>query len=25
MGKFHDGSGEEFKPLGGRPLHVEGY
>ena len=25
MGKFHDGSGEEFKPLGGRPLHVEGH
>ena len=24
MGKFHDGSGEEFSPLGGRPLHVEG-
>tara|TARA_A200000159_G_scaffold140354_1_gene142500 strand:+ start:1347 stop:3353 length:2007 start_codon:yes stop_codon:yes gene_type:complete len=25
MGKFHDGSGEEFSPLGGRPLHVEGH
>ena len=25
MGKFHDGSGEEFTPLGGRPLHVEGH
>ena len=25
MGKFHDGSGQEFKPLGGRPLHVEGH
>ena len=25
MGKFHDGSGEEFKPLGGRSLHVEGH
>ena len=25
MGKFHDGSGEEFQPLGGRPLHVEGH
>jgi len=24
MGKFHDGSGQEFTPLGGRPLHVEG-
>ena len=25
MGKFHDGSGEEFAPIGGRPLHVEGH
>ena len=25
MGKFHDGSGQEFKPLGGRPIHVEGH
>jgi V/A-type H+-transporting ATPase subunit I len=25
MGKFHDGSGQEFTPLGGRPLHVEGH
>ncbi|GIR67484.1 MAG: hypothetical protein CM15mP71_7100 [Candidatus Poseidoniales archaeon] len=25
MGKFYDGSGEEFSPLGGRPLHVEGH
>ena len=25
MGKFHDGSGEEFSPIGGRPLHVEGH
>ena len=25
MGKFYDGSGEEFAPLGGRPLHVEGH
>ena len=25
MGKFHDGSGEEFSPLGGRPLHMEGH
>ena len=24
MGKFYDGSGEAFSPLGGRPLHVEG-
>ena len=25
MGKFYDGSGRAFAPLGGRPLHVEGY
>jgi V/A-type H+/Na+-transporting ATPase subunit I len=25
MGKFHDGSGQEFTPLGGRSLHVEGH
>ena len=25
MGKFYDGSGEEFSPIGGRPLHVEGH
>ncbi len=25
MGKFYDGSGQEFSPLGGRPLHVEGH
>ncbi len=25
MGKFHDGSGEAFSPMGGRPLHVEGH
>jgi len=25
MGKFHDGSGEPFTPLGGRPVHVEGH
>lgn len=25
MGKFHDGSGEPFSPLGGRPVHVEGH
>ena len=24
MGKFYDGSGRAFKPLGGRPLYVEG-
>ena len=24
MGKFYDGSGEAFSPLGGRSLHVEG-
>ena len=24
MGKFYDGSGRAFAPLGGRPLHVEG-
>ncbi len=25
MGKFYDGSGQEFAPIGGRPLHVEGH
>ena len=25
MGKFYDGSGQEFAPLGGRSLHVEGH
>jgi V/A-type H+-transporting ATPase subunit I len=25
MGKFYDGSGQEFSPIGGRPLHVEGH
>ena len=25
MGKFYDGSGEAFSPIGGRPLHVEGH
>jgi V/A-type H+-transporting ATPase subunit I len=25
MGKFYDGSGKEFSPIGGRPLHVEGH
>lgn len=25
MSKFYDGSGERFKPLGGRPLYVEGH
>lgn len=25
MSKFHDGSGQEFTPLGGRSLHVEGH
>ena len=25
MGKFYDGSGQEFTPIGGRPLHVEGH
>ena len=24
MGKFYDGSGRAFAPLGGRPLHIEG-
>jgi vacuolar-type H+-ATPase subunit I/STV1 len=24
MGKFYDGSGSAFAPLGGRTLHVEG-
>ena len=24
MGKFYDGSGRVFSPLGGQPLHVEG-
>ena len=24
MGKFYDGSGTAFKPLGGKSLHVEG-
>ena len=24
MGKFYDGSGRAFSPLGGQPLHVEG-
>jgi len=24
MGKFYDGSGRAFAPLGGRALHLEG-
>jgi len=24
MGKFHNGTGVPFRPLGGRAIHVEG-